>query len=399
MEAVAYNSAIEYSHIKCEPLAGALGAEVSGVRLNGALGEGVMTELNQALLQYKVLFFRDQAINDEDHAGFARLVGTPVDADFIPALEGYPMMTRQQYDEDSRMGSDVNFHHDDSFHKYPTKMSILRATDVPEYGGDTIWVDMEKVYASLSQPLQEFLEGKTCEHSLAKGFGRTMLEQSSGASFDKMMKRNPPHTHPLIIRHPDTGEKSVYVNELLTNRINELDQDESDLLLDFICRKAYRPEFSCRINWKNDSVAWWDNRCTVHRGIDDFYPALRVMKRVAIADEQQPSLFPAEAPKRDIAHLDIVPCNSLDDEASRGSARDAQAADADPIDEEFDAAFLTMLNRKKAGVTFTREASIRLKSIPAMFRGAAISAVLEAAEQRGASVVDDTVLDIVQAKR
>jgi taurine dioxygenase len=385
-------SASVYESFTCVPLAGALGAEVQGIQLGGDLSSSVVTQLNQALLDHKVLFFREQEMDDQAHADFARLIGTPVDADFIPALDGFPMMTRQQYDENSRMGSDVNFHHDDSFHRYPTKMSILRSIEVPAHGGDTIWVDMEKVFAALSQPMQEFLEGKTCEHSLSKGFGRSMLEESSGATFDKMMLRNPPHDHPLVIRHPQTGNKSLYVNELLTLRIKELARSESDLLLDYLCQLAYQPEFSCRFHWENNSVAWWDNRNTVHRGIDDFFPALRVMHRVAIADEQQPSLHPEEAMCRDIAHLDIVPCNSLDDEPSG----DAPLPD---VDDKVDLAFLATLNRKKDGYSFTPEASVRIKSIPSMFRGAAISAIFAAAEQRGVVVIDEVVLDAVQAQR
>jgi taurine dioxygenase len=381
---------IQYRHISCKPLTGVLGAEISGVQLNGNLDESVLVELKHALLDYKVLFFRGQVMSDADHAGFARMVGTPVDADFIPSLDGFPMMTRQQYDEHTRMGSDVNFHHDDSFHKYPTRMSILRALEVPDEGGDTLWVDMEKVYDSLSESMQNFLEGKTCEHSLAQGFGRTMLEDSSGASFDKMILRNPPHDHPLVIRHPDTGRKSLYVNELLTLRIKELDREESDVLLKFLCAKAYQPEFSCRFHWQNNSVAWWDNRNTVHRGIDDFYPVLRVMHRVAIADDKQPSLYPDEAPKREIAHLDIVPCNSLDDEP---------AIDLGDLPEGTDPVFLAKLNREREGYSFTPAASIRITSIPAMFRSAALTAIYAAADKEGVTVVDEAILDIVQRNR
>jgi taurine dioxygenase len=289
--------------------AGTLGAEISGIQLNGKLSPDALAELNRALLEFKVLFFRNQKMDDTDHAEFARLVGTPVDADFIPAMDGFPMMTQQRYDEQSRMGSDISFHADDSFHKYPTKMSILRGIDIPPNGGDTLWVNMENIYASLSEPMQNWLEGMTAEHSLAKSFGPKMLADGNGEHFDKMMARNPPHTNPLVIRHPETGNKSLYISELLTSHIHELNREESDLLLNYLCQKAYQPEFECRFHWENGSVAWWDNRCTVHRGIDDFYPAVRVMRRIAIADEQRPALHPEQEPRREIAHLDIVACN------------------------------------------------------------------------------------------
>ncbi len=379
-------TANSFELIECHPLAGTLGAEVSAVQLNADLSDAHVAELNAALLQYKVLFFHDQLMNDDDHVDFVRRIGTPADADFIPALKGYPMMTSQKYDENNRMGSDVNFHHDDSFHKYPTKMSILRAIDVPAYGGDTIWVNMEQVYESLSEPLQQFLESMTCEHSLAKSFGQSVLEHSSGESYDKMMARNPPHSHPVVVRHPDTGRKSLYVNELLSKRIHELGEEESDLLLDYLCKLSYRPEFACRFTWKKGSVAWWDNRCTVHRGIDDFYPAVRVMHRVAIAAEQQPSLDPMNTPSREIAHLEIVPCNSLDDQPA-----------GDDVPKVGDDAFLAELNSQKAGICFTPGAGARLKSIPANFRKAVTAAALEAAHEAGLAIIDENLLDKVKS--
>jgi taurine dioxygenase len=378
-----------YQHFSITKMAGALGAEVAGVQLNGELTADVMAELKQALLDYKVLFFRGQEMDDNDHVGFAKLAGTPVDADFIPAMDGFPMMTQQRYDEHSRMGSDISFHSDDSFHKYPTKMSILRGIDIPADGGDTLWVDMESVYESLSKTMQTMLEGLTVEHSLAKSFGPKMLAAGNGVQFEKMMARNPAHTHPLVIRHPETGNKALYISELLASHINELHQEESDLLLEYLCAKAYQPEFACRFHWENGSVAWWDNRCTVHRGVDDFYPAIRVMRRIAIADEQRPALQPDKEPKRDITDLDIVPCNSLDD-APDMAANDSTAEDAD---------FLAELNQTKAGFSFTPAASIRVKTIPEMFRGAALSAIFATASERGAVVIDEEILDMVQEQR
>jgi taurine dioxygenase len=377
-----------YQHFSIARQSGALGAEISGVQLNGKIPPEVFAELKRALLEFKVLFFRDQAMDDKDHAEFARLTGTPVDADFIPAMEGFPMMTQQRYDEQSRMGSDISFHADDSFHKYPTKMSILRGIDIPPDGGDTLWANMESVYESLSETMQSLFEDLTVEHSLAKSFGPKLLESGNGAQFDKMMKRNPAHTHPLVIRHPDTGRKSLYVSELLASHINELAREESDLLLDYLCQKAYQPEFECRFHWENSSVAWWDNRCTVHRGIDDFYPAVRVMRRIAIADEQRPSLHPDKEPARDIAHLDIVHCNSLDDEPEQTDGNGASDTD-----------FLAELNQTREGFSFTPAASIRVKSIPEMFRGAALSAIFATASERGAAVIDEEILDIVQSQR
>jgi taurine dioxygenase len=383
----------DYRYFSVDGMAGSLGAVISGVQLNGKLDATVLSDLKNALLQYKVLFFRDQKMDDTDHAEFARLVGTPVDADFIPTIENFPMMTQQRYDEHSRMGSDISFHADDSFHKYPTKMSILRGIEIPHEGGDTLWVNMESIYDSLSEPLQAMLEDMTAEHSLAKSFGPKMLAENNGVQFDKMMARNPAHSYDLVIRHPETGRKSLYISELLTSHINELSREESALLLDYLCQKAYQPEFQCRFHWENGSVAWWDNRCTVHRGIDDFSPSVRVMRRIAIGDEQRPSLHPDQQPKRDIANLDIVACNSLDD------ANESAQADEISQSPSNDPEFLAELNAAYDGFSFTPAASMRIGTIPKMFRGAALSAIFETANERGAKIIDEEILDIVQANR
>ena len=390
----------QYKHFTYQPASGALGAIISGVQLNGRLEPKVVSELKQALRDFKVLFFRDQQMDNEDHEAFSRLVGVPADADFIPSIDGFPMITRQQYDEFSRMGSDVNFHADDSFHKFPTKMSILRGVEMPQNGGDTIWVDMEKVYDSLSQPLQKMLEGLTTEHSLSKGFGKKILESSSGADFDRMMERNPPHTHPLVIKHPETGKKSIYCSELLASKIHELDEDESELLLQYLNEKAYRPEFECRFKWENNSVAWWDNRNTIHRGIDDFFPSLRIMHRIAIADEQAPAFELDSAVKRDISHLDMVPCNSLDDSKSDAPAN-TEASESQGVDHSLpvDEKFLAKLNKKKAGMSFTPQAAMQVKRIPLMFRGAALSAIFTEADAQGVSVIDVDILECVKKQR
>jgi taurine dioxygenase len=281
-----------FRHFTARPVSGALGAEIRGVTLGGDLPQGVIDELQQALLEFKVIFFRDQHLDNDRHLALARRFGMPQGPGAIPQPEGYPMIRRQQYDQYSQIGSDVNFHADDSFRTYPSKFSILHGIDMPVAGGDTIWVDMEKAYAALSGPMKTFLDGLTAEHNLVKSFGLGILKQYGAKAVENMMKRNPPAVHPLIRTHPDTGRKSIYANELLTDRVIELSKEESDNLLQFLFRHSYRPEFECRFRWENDSVAMWDNRCTQHRGINDFFPAFRLMQRIPLVDERRPSAHP-----------------------------------------------------------------------------------------------------------
>ena len=284
----------EYQHFSAKPVSGALGAELRGVTIAGTLPQPVIDELQQALLEYKVIFFRDQPLDNDVHLAFARRFGMPQGPGAIPQPEGYPMIRRQQYDQYSQIGSDVNFHADDTFRTYPSKFSILHGINMPAAGGDTIWVDMEKAYAALSEPMKVFLDGLTAEHNLLKSFGMGILKQYGAGAVEKMLKRNPPAVHPVIRCHPETGRKSIYVNKLLASHIVELTPAESENLLNFLYGHSYQPEFECRFHWENNSVAMWDNRCTQHRGINDFFPAFRLMQRIPLVDDQRPSLHPEQ---------------------------------------------------------------------------------------------------------
>lgn len=300
-----------FTHFAARPVTGALGAEIRGLSLGGDLPEPVIDELHRALLEFKVLFFRDQALDNDRHLAFARRFGMPQGPGAIPQAEGYPMIRRQQYDQYSQIGSDVNFHADDSFRTYPSKFSILHGIDMPVAGGDTIWVDMEKAYAALSEPMKKFIDGLTAEHNLLKSFGMGILKQYGAKAVENMLKRNPPAVHPLVRVHPDTGRRSIYANELLTDRVIELGKEESDNLLQFLLRHSYRPEFECRFRWENNSVAMWDNRCTQHRGINDFFPAFRLMQRIPLVDERRPSFHPEREPALQFGDVPYVNTEDL----------------------------------------------------------------------------------------
>jgi taurine dioxygenase len=184
---------------------------------------------------------------------------------------------------------------------------------MPAAGGDTIWVDMEKAYAALSAPMQAFLDGLTAEHSLLKSFGMNILKQYGAKAVENMLKRNPPAVHPLVRVHPDTGRKSIYANELLTDRVMELHPEESENLLQYLYRHSYRPEFECRFHWENGSVAMWDNRCTQHRGINDFSPAFRLMQRIPLVDEKRPSRHPEQEKALEFGDVPYVNTEELFD--------------------------------------------------------------------------------------
>jgi len=407
----------EFSHIEAEPLSGALGATISGANLADDLAQDVIDEIYAALLEFKVIFFRDQEMTDEQHLRLARKFGMPQGPGSIPQVEGYPMIRLQRMDEYQTIGGDVNYHTDDIFRDYPSRMSILRGLTMPTGGGNTIWCDMEKAYASLSKPMQKFLEGLTAEQTLSKNFGAGILEGGGAKAYEDMMKRNPPVVHPVVRRHPETGRKCLYVCQMTTSRILELNQDESDALLAMLLEHSYQPEHECRFFWRDNSVAIWDNRCTQHRGINDFSPAFRLLHRIPIIDDRRPSLNPDEEPRLDYdRNADFIRVEDLfvnkpeltyhvdGEEPAQGDGAAAESGNgaAQPEDEhavEVDPRFLSKLNENRHGMVFTPGAAARLKKIPRMFRGAAISAVIAEAQKQGTTEANLAILDAVQAKR
>ena len=406
-----------FRHFEVEPMSGALGATLSGVDLADDLAQDVVDEIYQALLEFKVIFFRDQGFDDAQHLRLARKFGMPQGPGSIPQVEGYPMIRLQRMDEYQTIGGDVNYHSDDSYRDYPSRMSILRGLTMPIGGGNTIWCDMEKAYAGLSKPMQEFLEGFTAEHTLSKNFGQGILEGGGAKAYEDMMKRNPPVVHPVVRRHPETGRKCLYVNQMLTSRIMELGKEESDALLEMLLKHSYKPEHECRFFWRDNSVAIWDNRCTQHRGINDFSPAFRLMHRIPIIDDRRPSLYPDNEERLQYdKNADFILVEDLfvnkpeltyavygeETSSGNGAAPAGGNGAAEPEDEhaiEVDPEFLAKLNENKHGIVFTPGVAARLNRIPRMFRGAAISAAIAEAQKQGSTEANIAILEAVQAKR
>lgn len=389
-----------YQHFSIVPAAGALGGVVSGLDLNTQLTESAFDELYQAFLEYKVLFFKQQAMTPEQHIALARRFGLPQGPGSVPSLPEFPQVKEQVMDEDTNIGSDVNYHADDTFRTYPSKLSILRGLKMPAGGGNTIWTDMEKSFKALSEPMQVFLEGLSCIHNLDKTFGRAILEAGGGEAWDRFMKENPPVTHPLIVTHAETGRKSIYASQLTGVRIPELSEEESDTLLAMILKHSYQPEFQCRFTWEDDSIAIWDNRCTQHRGIADFFPAYRHMHRIAVVDTLRPSTNPSEQePLQFDPELDYVKIHELGE--YKPHLDEEVVNESKPADDnaEVDPQFWQKLNDKKADYTFTSGAAAQVKKIPMMFRSPALRAIFKMAEFKGVSEINVALLKEVNESR
>ena len=256
------------------PLTPALGAEVFGIDLSAPLAPSDVEAILRALVAHQVIFFRDQHMSHEQHIQFGQRFGSlhvhPLAAGNHP---DHPELLRIHADETSERVAGENWHTDVSCEEEPPMGSMLYLTDVPPSGGDTMFCSMYAAYDALSRPMQQFLEGLSAVHDGAKVW--TKYNMTPSRPFART-------EHPIVAVHPDTGRKLLFVNKVFTSHIPALSAKESDALLDMLYRHIENPRFMCRFRWQPNSVAFWDNRCTQHQAIFDYFPARRSGYRVTI---------------------------------------------------------------------------------------------------------------------
>ena len=271
-----------------KPFSGALGGLVTGVDLCGPLSDNTIDALNQALLEFEVLFFRDQPITPQQHAALADKFGQPQFHEAYDHVRGYPQLTVLENDRDNPSKIEL-WHTDMTFRPCPPLGSILHGVVIPEKGGDTLFASMSKAYDALSEGMRELLGRLTAIHDFSHGFKESLAEPDGAERLADMVAANPPVEHPVVRTHPESGKKSLFVNSLFTVGIKDMYAGESRALLDFLFAHVTTPEFTCRFNWEPNSIAFWDNRITQHKPVNDYWPAHRRMQRITIDDGQRPA--------------------------------------------------------------------------------------------------------------
>lgn len=270
-------AAMEWTAFTVTPMSATIGAEVSGIDLGPELDEAVIAELRAALLAYKVIFFRDQALSSERHVALARRFGNLEIHPFISANDAHPELVRFEKSADVG-GYENGWHSDVSWRAEPSMGAILHAISVPQSGGDTLFADMAAIYDGLSQDLRTRVDGLTAVHDFVRAFGHTLDEDARA----DMRRQYPPVRHPVIRTHPETGRRLVYVNRFFVDHIEGLEPAESIALVDELCALADQPEYQCRFHWSADAVAFWDNRTVQHYACSDYWPDVRIMERASI---------------------------------------------------------------------------------------------------------------------
>ncbi|MEU7581287.1 TauD/TfdA family dioxygenase [Streptomyces sp. NPDC041068] len=258
-----------------------IGAEIRGVDLARPLTSALREELNRALLEWKVLFFRGAGITAEQQRAFALNWGE---------LETNPLLARGSADDVVRFDKGGSaaptyenvWHADVTFRERPALGAVLQLREVPPFGGDTLWADMAAAYDNLSDAVKERIDGARAVHDFIPGFARFYGPELLAPHQDRF----PPVTHPVVRTHPETGRRMLFVNTSFTTHIVGMEREESDRLLAHLVRQAHVPEYQVRFHWQAGDVAFWDNRATQHYAVDDYAPHRRVAERVAIAGDR-----------------------------------------------------------------------------------------------------------------
>jgi alpha-ketoglutarate-dependent taurine dioxygenase len=276
------------------PLSGVVGAEIRGVHLKQAVPDETIADIRRLLLHYKVVFFPQQHLTPDEHRAFAMRFGELTSAHpVIPGIEGYPEVfeidytkTRKVYatygDLSRRDAQGVYWHTDVTFVKRPPLGSILNAVVIPPAGGDTLFSNQAAAYESLSAPMQRFLDGLTAVHDGKAQFGDLLARRGQGEWDGEVFERLEPVEHPVVRTHPETGERTLFVNPGFTSYIRDLARDESATLLNFLYAHSTKPEHTVRYHWQAGDLAFWDNRATQHAVVGDYGTQHRVIQRVTL---------------------------------------------------------------------------------------------------------------------
>ncbi|WP_410021900.1 MULTISPECIES: taurine dioxygenase [unclassified Pseudomonas] len=263
-----------------------IGAQISGVDISRPLDSGQRDAIEQALLRYSVLFFREQAITPQQQARFAANFGDLHIHPIYPNVAEQPeVLILDTAVIDVR--DNAIWHTDVTFLPTPALGAVLSAKLLPAFGGDTLWASGIAAYDALSQPLKSLLNGLTATHDFTRSFPLERFGNTAEdlARWEEARRRNPPLSHPVIRIHPVSGRKSLFVNKGFTSKINELEPAESEAILKLLFAHATRPEFTLRWRWQENDVAFWDNRVTQHYAVDDYRPQRRVMHRATIVGD------------------------------------------------------------------------------------------------------------------
>jgi taurine dioxygenase len=263
-----------------KPFAPNLGAVITNVDLSSDINDAELTFIRDAFHKFQVLFFQNQSeISPENHIKLGRCFGDLHIHPAAPKMKNFPEIFEINTDKNSKIANGAeDFHSDVSCDKEPPLGTMLQLHTLPECGGDTMFANMYMAYEALSHPMQKFLSSLKASHE-SEHFYRGRYKNENNAD---VVKEYPSAIHPVIRTHPETGKKAIFVNKFFTTRIEDLEPQESKFILDFLFAHIEKTEFQIRYRWNKNDMAFWDNRCTIHKALWDYFPHERKGRRVTI---------------------------------------------------------------------------------------------------------------------
>jgi len=274
------------SKIEVRPIAGALGAEISGVDLSKDLSDAAVAAIRRAWLEHLVIFFRDQDLPPARFLAFARRFGEPIEYPFVKGLEEFPEIIPVLKLEHEKINFGGIWHSDTTYLDVPPMASMLVAREVPAAGGDTEFANMYLAYETLSAGMRRLLDGLLAVNSSAAADVSRTREDRLKDSARADAKKEYTASHPAVRVHPETGRRALYVNSAHTVRFEGMTDEESAPILKFLYAHQTRPEFTCRFHWHPGSLAMWDNRCAQHNAINDYQGHRRLLHRITLAGDK-----------------------------------------------------------------------------------------------------------------
>ena len=270
-----------FRDIEVRPVTPIIGAEIGGIDLSRPLTNRQTREIHDALMAHQVLFFRDQEVTLDQLKGFGRLFGDLHLHPHAKSPDAHPEILRIHADENSVQIAGDRWHSDVSCDAEPPMGSVLHLHTVPPVGGDTLFASMYAAYDALSDRMKACLEGMTAIHDGGPAYRER--DRRVGADESRVYPRA---EHPVIRTHPVTGRKAIFVNPVFTVEIVGVPKVESEGLLRLLHEHNAQPHWQCRFRWQKNSVAFWDNRCTQHIAMWDYYPQVRSGHRVTIGGDR-----------------------------------------------------------------------------------------------------------------
>lgn len=268
------------------PIAGALGAVISGVDLSLGMSTALAAEIRQVFLQHKVIFLRHQKLTPQQFLDFAKAMGEPIEYPFVKGLEGFPHIIEVKKLEHEKVNFGGIWHSDTTYLETPPMGSMLLSLEVPPYGGDTMFANQCQAYETLSATMKNLLDGLVGISSSAKADVSKTREDRIKSDGNEAAPKSYLAEHPVVRTHPETGQKSLFVNVAHTAGIKGMTDDESAPLLQFLFQHQIKPEFTCRFAWEPNAIAFWDNRCAQHNPVNDYHGFRRVMHRITLQGDK-----------------------------------------------------------------------------------------------------------------